>query len=279
MRTKKYASLAIALATLLSVAIAVPVLAAGENPQGSTQYGDQPKFMGVGKGRGAAFGILGSVVSVNGTTLTVTARPGFRMSTTTTTSTQTSYTVDASNAKIMKGNATSTVSGIAVGDVVMVQGTINGASIAATMIRDAQMPNPKAKGAKAENNRGKNTTSTPLFVGNGQPIVAGTVSSLGVSTLTVTNKSNVVYTVNTSGATILKGNATATIGDVSVGDAIVVQGVVNGTSINASTIIDQKKPGEATSTNAGAESNKPAEVSHQNIFKQIGGFFMHLFGF
>ncbi len=48
------------------------------------------------------------------------------------------YTVDATNAKIYKGSVTSTVavSDIAQGDTVMVQGTITGTNVAATVIRD-----------------------------------------------------------------------------------------------------------------------------------------------
>ena len=57
---------------------------------------------------------------------------------TTVAGTGTVYTVDATNAKIYKGGATTTVSvsAIATGDKVMVQGTISGTNIAATVIRD-----------------------------------------------------------------------------------------------------------------------------------------------
>ena len=46
--------------------------------------------------------------------------------------------MDATNAKIYKGSATTTVSvsDIAMGDTVMVQGTVSGTSVTATVIRD-----------------------------------------------------------------------------------------------------------------------------------------------
>lgn len=75
-------------------------------------------------------GIMGKVTAVSGTTLTVT---DLRNST--------SYTVDASNAKVLKfvsGQTPTTisVSGIAVGDTVGVRGTISGTTVTATDVMD-----------------------------------------------------------------------------------------------------------------------------------------------
>jgi hypothetical protein len=78
-------------------------------------------------------GVMGSVVSVNGTTLTVSGHSGMGSATTT-------FTVDASAAKVIKVSsgkpASSTVSSIAVGDKVMVEGTVSGTSITATTVLD-----------------------------------------------------------------------------------------------------------------------------------------------
>jgi hypothetical protein len=64
-----------------------------------------------------------------------------------------SYTVDASSATISKNNATSSVSNIAVGDRVVVQGAVNGNSITASSIIDQGV----APASNAVNNYQNNT--------------------------------------------------------------------------------------------------------------------------
>ena len=77
-------------------------------------------------------GVFGTVSAISGTTLTVTsnAQNG---------GTATTYIVDASSATVTKAGATSTLSAIAVGDTVMIQGTVSGTSITATTINDGVM--------------------------------------------------------------------------------------------------------------------------------------------
>ena len=58
--------------------------------------------------------------------------------------------------------------------------------------------------------------------------------------MTVTNKSNVTYTVDATNAKIVQGQNTIAVSNVAVGDSVVVQGTVNGNSITASSVIDQK---------------------------------------
>ena len=219
--------------------------------------------------------IVGVVSAVNGNTLTVSGKAGFSFGpnkTAPATPATTTYSVDATNAKVTKANVASTVSAIAVSDTVMVQGTITGTNIVATIIRDGIMPergmmNGKSEGGKI--GQGQNFTST--ITGNGQPIIAGIISNINSNTLTVTNKSNVTYTVDATNAKIAQGqNATATIASLKIGDNVVVQGTVIGTSVTASTIVDQPAP----AANAGTPA-KP----HMGFFANIGQFFGHLFGF
>ena len=91
---------------------------------------------GTGQGKGAPqmpAGITGNgepvvggnVTAINGSSLTVTNKSSV------------TYTVDATNAAIMKGNATSTLSSVAVGDNVVVQGTVNGTAITASTVIDS----------------------------------------------------------------------------------------------------------------------------------------------
>jgi hypothetical protein len=80
-------------------------------------------------------GIFGKVVSISGTTLTVTGKADMQSATTT-------YSVDASSAKIIKGGVTGaaataqTVADIKTGDMVMVAGTVTGTNIVAKTILD-----------------------------------------------------------------------------------------------------------------------------------------------
>ncbi len=203
-------------------------------------------------GMGARPGVVGTVATVSGSTLTVTSQ-GFGNNAATTT-----YTVDATNATVVKNNATSTVSSIAVGDTVAVRGTVTGTNVAATMIRDGVMMQGRGQ---------KNgvTGTVNNFQGNGQPVIAGTVSSVSGTTITLTNSGNTTYTIDASNAKIQKaGVSSATVSNVATGDTVLVQGTVNGTSVVATSVLDQ----------AQAQSQK-----HGGFFGGVGQFFMRLFHF
>jgi len=215
----------------------------------------------MGRGIGRAPGVFGTIASVNGTSITVTSKMGPAGSTSTT------YTVDATSATVTKNGLASSVSGIVVGDTVMVQGTVNGTSVTATSIRDG-MP-------QGEKGQQKQKSQTPVVQGNGQPVVGGTVTAMNGTSLTLVNKSNVTYTVDASSSTVEKAGAVSSLASVSVGDNLLVQGAVNGTSVTASSIID----GGATAT---APTNGTSSI-HRGGFGgfmgSIGSFFQHLFGF
>ncbi len=217
--------------------------------------GSQGGHWGMGTGSRMP-GVFGTVSAINGTTLTVTSK-GFGQNATATT-----YTVDASNATVSKAGASSSVSAIAVGDTVMVQGTVSGDSVTATSIRDGAMPGGPGMGQN-------------IIQGNGEPVVGGTVTAISGSTVTITNKSNVTYTIDVSSATVEKDNATSSVPAIAVGDNVVVQGTVNGTSVTASSVIDS---GVSTGTSS---SGGMSDISHRlsGFMGAIGGFFQHLFGF
>lgn len=154
------------------------------------------------------------------------------------------YAVDASNATVRKNNATSTVSAIAVGDRVLVRGTVNGTSVTAASIIDGNFGrgfagngNPfnassSANGMPFGRGRGGRpfgavsgtmpfvsgtfpfasgtspfASGTPpfgRFGGLGGESITGTVASVGNSTLTVTGNNGTTYTVDISSATLVK---------------------------------------------------------------------------
>jgi len=76
------------------------------------------------------------------------------------------YTVDASSATVLKGDVTgkpaaSTFSAVAVGDTVMVDGTVSGTSVTAKMIIDGPMPKIGDHGqGQAPADAGNTTTTT-----------------------------------------------------------------------------------------------------------------------
>ncbi len=110
--------------------------------------------------------------------------------------------------------------------------------------------------------------------GNRAPSVFGTVSAVNGTTLTVTDsRTNTTYTVDASNATVTKNGSASSLGNVSVGDTVMVQGTVNGTSVTASSVIDQGAL--HTSTNP---TNGTSNTSHE-LGGAVGGFIQHLFGF
>lgn len=104
-------------------------------------------------------------------------------------------------------------------------------------------------------------TSTPILQGNGQPVIAGTITAVSGDTVTVTTKNNVVYTVNALTSKIYVGNNATSTSALTIGGTVVVQGTVNGNSVMASSIIQQKS------------------TSRFGFFGGIGMWFRHLFGF
>jgi hypothetical protein len=201
-------------------------------------------------------GVFGTVTAVNGSTLSVTNKQDGAV-----------YTVTTANAKIDKNQNSITVSNIAVGDMVFVEGTVSGTTVAATAIHDGAMVKGMGLGGKMGDKKNDESMSFPE--GNGQPIVGGTVSAVSGSTITVTNKSNVSYTIDASVAKITKNGAAGAVSNISIGDTVLVQGTINGTSVSAASIVDQS----VSQTPTGA---KPAP---KGFFGKIGNFFSHLFGF
>ncbi len=205
--------------------------------------------------------VSGKVTAVNGNTITVSGLNHFGKDATTTI-----FTVDISKAKILKDNATGTAATILVGDNVFVQGIVNGTNVSASIVHDGIM-----KGMENKDGKNSNENMMAQFQGNGEPVIAGTVSSVSSSSITITNTGNVTYTVDVTNAKIVKGNATTTVSGIVAGDHVIVQGTVNGTSVAATTVIDQVRPQNPEKPNA-----KP---QGKGFIGAIGGFFAHLFGF
>lgn len=217
----------------------------------------------------AGRGVMGTVASVSGNTITVTQKAGPQSTTSTT------YTVDATNAKIDKSGATGTISSIAVGDTVMVEGTVTGTNVVATTIHDGV---PQGIGMGGQHGM---QNAAPVIQGNGQPVVAGSITAINGSVLTITNKSNITYTVDTTNAKIAVKNVLSTISGLTVGDSVIVQGAVNGTSIAASSVTDNGTMHAVATSTANTVGGAPKAHGGfmGGFFGGIGDFFHGLFGF
>ncbi len=203
-------------------------------------------------------GVFGTVTAVSGDTITVQSKSWQKPASGSTmpTATTVTYTVDATNATVTKADAASSISAIAVGDTIMVQGTVSGTSVTATKINDGiKMP------MRQPENKGE-----AIPAGNGQPIIGGTVTAVSGDTVTITNKGNVSYTIDVTNATVTKNGTTSTAANIAVGDNVLAQGTINGTSVTAVSLTDSAKATAGGSTTA-----------HLGFFGAIGAFFSKLF--
>jgi hypothetical protein len=210
-------------------------------------------------------GIFGVITAIDPTNKIITVKSG-RAGVNNNTANQTnSYAVDVSTATITKDGQTASFTDLAIGEVVTIQGTMSDNNVKASAISiNTKRGNISAKEI------GKQTQTT-LIQGNGQPVVGGTVTSISSSTITITNASNVTYTIDASNAQVVKNHNTASISNIEVGDNIIVQGSVNGTSVIALSIIDQGAPKTGVTTNNNGFIVK--------VFHGLGNFFHKLFGF
>ena len=104
------------------------------------------------------------------------------------------------------------------------------------------------------------------------------MSAISGNTLTVTTaQGGVTYTVDVSSAVIKKDNATSSVSNITVGDKVVVQGAVSGSSVTASSVIDSAVISAQGSATTSASSHTSGGIG--KIFNSIGSFFHNLFGF
>ena len=200
-------------------------------------------------------GMIGTVASVSGTTLTITGKDG------------TTYTVDASAAAITKGMGTSAstlaFSDIQVGDTVAVLGTFNGSTVTATKVIDGVSADMQGALAAA---------------GWQKPAVSGSVTAVSGTTISVTGTDGTAYTVDASSAQFIKGGdtdgSTITIASIAVGDTVAVEGTLTGTNVVATKVIDGVRAGGMPQGgDTVASGSAPAQPS---FLKKIGTLLGHL---
>ncbi len=116
-----------------------------------------------GAGRGQFSGVFGQVTAINGTSITIND-----------TRNSTTYTVDASNATVAKNGAAGSISDIAVGDTIVVQGTMSGDSVTATSIMDGFGGHGGYPGGHGSSTRPFNASGTYGRPSGTPPFASGT---------------------------------------------------------------------------------------------------------
>jgi hypothetical protein len=278
MKINKYVGATLASVAMMSSFVAVPVFAETAAINVNTNLNDTEvnasanmmmRGRGLGNGEGVRMklpGVFGKVTAVSGNTITVIGSAGVRGDTVATT-----YTVDATNAKVTKANTASTVSSIVVGDIVAVRGTVSGTNIIATAVYDGLTTKGRMGMDQEKNGDRRDEMNFPI-TGNGQPVVAGTISSVSGTSVTITNKSNVSYVADITSAKIVQGKTIVTASNLKVGDRVVIQGAVAGNSIVATSVIDGSA--QASTNEEGGINSKS-----RGFFGSIGHFFLSIFGF
>lgn len=186
-------------------------------------------------------GIIGTVTSVSGSTLTVKAMNG------------TIYSVETANAKFQKDKNTAiTIANIAVNDSVIIQGTVNGTSVTATNVFDVE-------------------TYVQKIETKYKPDVSGKVTAVNGMQITVLATNGTTYVVDGTNAKFRtpKDEAASsqyTWSNIKVGDTVWIKGTISGTTVNATSIVD---------TNLAVQA---AVVNKGGFFHRIGNWFRGMFG-
>lgn len=247
-----------------------------QGARGQGMLGMMNRGGGIGMTRPAA---IGTVTAISGNTITLSGNTDFREASSTS---KTIFTINAANATVIKNQATSTVSSIIVGDKLAVQGTTNGTTITATIIHDDVMPRG---GMMSRGGEGMMNGSSSLsqLQGNGQPVIAGSITAINGNTVTITNKSNVAYTIDVTKAKVTIKNVAGTASSLTIGDQIFAQGTINGTSVVAATVIDNGAYAAQNIPPTGTvQTNTPGQGmmgGRDGFFGGITHFFSRMFGF
>jgi len=232
-----------ALAIAVAAVVGVNAVTSGSSASTTTSAAAGPGANGRGPGgQGAA----GTISSINGSSISLTATNGKK----TTVVTSGSTAVD----EALSGSLTD----VKVGDHVAVMGSTSGTTVIAQQITDSgtkTLPGPPGgangqqsgppsgssgqQGGPPSGSSGRqggppSGASSP-GAGGGRPTV-GTVESTDGSTVTVKTSSGSTVTVTTSSSTKVMVIKTGALSDLKVGDRIVVSGTTSDGTITATTI-------------------------------------------
>jgi hypothetical protein len=258
MQKKKVVIITSGLAMLALLLVASPSLAA------TTTKAFGHGFMGRGAGFSANHikpAVMGKISAISGSIITVAGRNN------------TTYTIDATSAKITSGFGTSTqtiaISNLTVGEMISVTGTVSGNNVTATAISVFTGTRNTGNIARTPRVMGKVT------VVNGSSFTVqanrGFRGAKKTAT-TATAPAAVTYTVNTTGSTTFtKDGKAATLADVTTGEMVNVSGTpdasnnVAANSVNVVTKIAAPKNGAHTAPKTSTKTSLIGKFF--NLFK------------
>lgn len=205
---------AVAAISLLSVSS----VAAATTPTGKALIGHTwGKFS---RGKGPM--VSGSITAINGSYLTISGRNN------------TIYTVDITNAKILKGFGSSTstlaLTDIKVGDAVGVIGTLSGTNITATSLLDRFGSRPDNINRPKQNPRLMGTVSN--VSGYTFTLTLGMRKSPHQTTSTPAQLVTFIVDMNST-TTVTKDGQTASLGDIANGQTVMITGTIDKTALTA----------------------------------------------
>jgi len=150
------------------------------------------------------------------------------------------------------------------------------ASGTAQMMMRQQNANKEAvrqNGKAAEKKEVRRGNSVASMTGNGQPIVGGKVMAISGTVIALANNGGALYTIEASGAKIIREGKETAFGTIQIGDGLIVQGTINGTSVTAATIIDSGAPKTLLNTQPAEQPNKKPFEGFSNLFTRLFHFF------
>ncbi len=159
-----------------------------------------------------------------------------------------SYTVDASKTTFYEEKEEVKISSVKIGSKIMVEGAFIDNKIVATRIHVADLSGWKVSEMFGE--------------GSGKPVVLGTVTSVGGTSIVIKNKKDVSYTIDLASSTLKKKGESVAVQDIKENDIVLVQGDISGSDVKASNVIIQAN-----------------NTKNQGFFQKVGNFFGKLFGF
>jgi hypothetical protein len=198
-------------------------------------------------------GVGGTITAIDGTNITITGKDSSVYVADVSAATYvkiTEPTVPTTTTERPKPTITSIALGdIKVGDTVMIKGTVSGTQVTATEVAVGIFTGGPGgmMGHKGEASH----DHAPEGEHKAKPAAAGIIQTVAGNTVTIKDRNSAIYTVDATSAKILKDSGTrgtapvqGTIADLTVGNMLMAQGTLSGSTVVATEIVTgpQRQP-------------------------------------
>jgi hypothetical protein len=251
MQKKQVIFISSGLAMLALILLAAPTLAATNKNFGGAKglVGRLANFSHKKETPAVKPAMIGNITAISGSILTVTGEN------------KTTYTIDATNAKITQGfgaNATTlAISNLTVGETIFANGTVSGTNVTATTV--SVMNNAdKTRVGQPGDFRGNRGVSGNVTAVNGSSFTVQRTGRMPDEKIATSTIQNVFYTVNTTGSTVFKKDGqAATLADVVQSERVMVTGTIDATT------------NTVTATAVNIVTKQPVESQHIDRTKTV----------